>query len=96
MSLFDKAKNLYEMQKKAKDIKKKLANIHIEAEASGVVVTINGEQVVVKVEIKDESLLTDKEKLQAALTEAFNKAVKKSQEVAAENMKDIMGSLGLG
>lgn len=84
------------MQKQAKDIKKKLANIHIEAEVDGLVVTMNGEQVVINIEIKNDELLQDKDRLQKALIEATNKAIKKSQEVAAENMKDLMSSLGLG
>jgi len=95
MGVFDKAKDLYKMQKEARKIKKKLANIHIEAEADGVVITINGEQTVIKTEIKDKSLLSDQPKLETALTTAFNKAIKKSQEIAAEEMKDIMGNLGL-
>ncbi len=92
----DQAKKLYELQKQAKEIKKKLKNIHVEADFEGVKVTINGEQTIVSVEIVDESLLSDKKKLEKNLAEAFNKGVKKSQEVAAENMKDIMGNLGLG
>ncbi|MBP7819625.1 YbaB/EbfC family nucleoid-associated protein [Candidatus Gracilibacteria bacterium] len=96
MSFLDKAKQLYDMQKQAKAIKEKLAKTHIEAELNGIKITISGEQKVIKVEIMDESLLSDKAKLEKSLLEAFNKAVEKAQEVAAANMKDIMGSLGLG
>jgi len=96
MSFLDKAKQLYHMQKQAKAIKEKLAKTHIEAELNGIKITISGEQKVIKVEIIDESLLSDKAKLEKNLLEAFNKGVEKAQEVAAANMKDIMGSLGLG
>lgn len=96
MSFLDKAKQLYDMQKQAKAIKEKLAKTHIEAELNGIKITISGEQKVIKVEIIDESLLSDKAKLEKHLLEAFNKGVEKAQEVAAANMKDIMGSLGLG
>ena len=96
MSFLDKAKQLYDMQKQAKAIKEKLAKTHIEAELNGIKITISGEQKVIKVEIIDESLLSDKAKLEKHLLEAFNIGVKKAQEVAAANMKDIMGSLGLG
>lgn len=96
MSFLDKAKQLYEMKKRAAAIKEKLAKTHIEAEFSGIKITISGEQKVIKVEIIDESLLSDKAKLEKNLLEAFNKGVEKAQEVAAANMKDIMGSLGLG
>lgn len=94
MNMFDQAKNLYQLQKQAKEIKKELQNIHIEAEVEGVIVIINGEQEVVSVTISDEAQQTPA-KLQENLVKAFNKAIKKSQQIAAEKMKGIMGSMGL-
>lgn len=91
--MFDKAKNLYKLQKQAKEIKKQLKNIHIEAEVDGIVVIIDGEQEVQDVQIPE--TMTDKRELQKKLIEAFNKALKKSQQVAAEKMKSVMGGLGL-
>lgn len=90
--MFDKAKDIYKLQKQARKIKKDLKNTHIEAEHEGVVVTLNGEQEVVKVEITDEAL-ANKAKLQDSLEKAFNKAIKKSQQIAAELMKDVMGDM---
>lgn len=97
MGLFGQAKDLYKMQKQAKAIKAKLKNMHIEAEVNGVKVTINGEQEVVSTEILDAELLNgdNKAKLEEALKTAFNKAIKKSQEVAANEMRDLMGGLGM-
>jgi DNA-binding protein YbaB len=92
--MLDKAKDLYQLQKKAKDIKKQLKNTHIEAEQNGVTVVINGEQVVMSVEISDEAV-GDKKKLESSLEECFNKAVKKSQQIGAELMKDVMGDMNL-
>ena len=92
--MFDKAKDLYKLQKQAKEIKKKLKNTHIEAEQNGVVVIINGEQEVMKVTINDEAL-TDSKKLEKSLEECFNKAVKRSQQIGAEMMKDVMGDMGM-
>lgn len=100
--MFDKAKDMYKLQKEARKIKNELKNTHIEAETDGVTVTINGEQEVVKVSISDEALQKAAEKkrdLEEALEKAFNKAVKKSQQIGAEKMKDIMGDMnfpGLG
>lgn len=91
--MFDKAKNLYKLQKQAKEIKKQLKNIHIEAEVDGIVVIIDGEQEVQEVQIPE--TMTDKKELQKKLIEAFNKALKKSQQVAAEKMRGVMGGLGL-
>lgn len=95
--MFGQAKDLYKLQKQAKQIKKKLKNLQIEAEVSGIKITVSAEQEVLDVEISEEMMAPEKKAdLQKALKEAINKAVKKSQEVAAEHMKDMMGSLGLG
>lgn len=91
--MFDKVKNIYKLQKEAKKIKKELKNIHIEAESNGVIVIVDGEQKVIEVKLPED--VSNKEMLQKDIVEAFNKAVKKSQEVAAEKMRDIMGGLGL-
>ncbi|MFH1533815.1 MAG: YbaB/EbfC family nucleoid-associated protein [Nitrospirota bacterium] len=92
--MFEKAKDMYKLQKQARKIKKELKNTHIEAEHEGVTVTINGEQEVVKIEITDEAL-TDKKKLEDSLLKATNKAIKKSQQIGAEMMKEVMGDLNL-
>ena len=92
--MFDKAKDLYKLQKQARDIKKKLKKTHIEADMEGVTVTVNGEQEVIHVHISDEAM-TDKKKLQVNIEKAFNKAVKKSQQIGAEMMKDVMGDLNI-
>jgi DNA-binding protein YbaB len=92
--MFEKAKQLYQLQKKAKQIKKQLKNTHIEAEFEGIIVIINGEQEVVEVKFADEFDFTQKD-FSKNLVKAFNKAVKKSQEVAANMMKEVMGDLSL-
>jgi len=93
MGMFDQAKDLYKLQKEAKKIKKELSKMHIEAELDGVTVIINGEQEVISVTVSDEA--KNSGDMENKLKEAFNKALKKSQEVAAEKMKAIMGNLGL-
>ncbi len=88
--MFDKAKQLYQLQKKAREIKSQLKNTHIEAEDDGVTVVIDGEQNVVKVtlpELTNES----KEALEKKLEKCFNKAVKRSQQIGADLMKNVMG-----
>lgn len=92
--MFDKAKDLYKLQKQAREIKAKLKNTHIEAEHEGVTVTINGEQEVVKVVISDDAM-QNKKKLEENLEKCLNKAIKKSQQIGAEMMKDVMGGLNL-
>lgn len=91
--MFEKAKNLYKLQKQARDVKSQLKKTHIEAENEGVMVTITGEQEVVEVKISDEAM-QDKRKLEKNLEGCFNKAVKKSQQIGAVLMKDVMGESG--
>ena len=93
MGLFGQMGDMYKLQKEAKKIQKELANIHIFSESNGVKVTVNGKQEVISVEFEDESILKDPSKLNKALTEAFNKALTKSQQVAAEKMKSVMGGM---
>jgi len=92
--MFDKAKNLYKLQKQAREIKEKLKNTHIEAENEGVAVIINGEQEVIEVRIED-TAMQDKKKLSVNLVSCMNKAVKKSQQIGADLMKDIMGDMNM-
>lgn len=90
--MFGKVRDMYRMQKQAKSIKKELKNVHIEAEVDGVMVTIDGEQNVVSVNIPEGK---NGKPLEEALAKAFNKAIKKSQQIAADKMKPVMGQLGM-
>ena len=91
--MLEKAKQLYKLQKEANRIKKKLKKTHIESELDGVTVVITGEQEVIKVEVTEEAKAS--KKFEENLAKALNKALKKSQEVAAAMMKDVMGDLQL-
>ena len=74
MGLFGQAKDLYQLQKKAKLIKEKLKNLHIEAEVEGVKVVINAEQEVQEVIVSEELLKPEnKEKLDAKLAQEREK-----------------------
>lgn len=95
MGMFDQAKDLYKLQKQAKQIKDELQNIHIESTEGGVKVVINGEQTVISITITAEHYAGNNTQLEKDLVIAMNKAVKKSQEIAAEKMKGIMGGMGL-
>ena len=88
-------KKLMELRKEAKNIQAKLKKIHIEAsdDQNVVKITMDAEQKVLNVEVLQE---VAKDQLQTALVEAMNKAIKKSQEIAAENMKGILGDLSAG
>lgn len=92
--MFDKIKDIYKLQKQAKEIKKKLKNVHIEAESDGITVIINGEQEIMEVKISDEAA-QNKRELEKNLVKCLNKAMKKSQQIGAEMMKDVMGGLNI-
>ncbi len=93
MGFFDQAKDMYKLQKQAKQIKKELKKVHIEAETDGVVIVVDGEQNFIEARIP-EALSGDLDRISKAFVESANKAIKKSQTIAAEKMKDVMGGLG--
>jgi DNA-binding protein YbaB len=96
MGMFDQAKDLYKLQKQAKQIKDELANIHIESSEGGVKVVINGEQNVISTAIDQAHYGDNTAQMEKDLVIAMNKAIKKSQTIAADKMKDIMGGMGFG
>ncbi len=97
---FSKAGEMMKLQQEAMKIKKELENTIIEAEVGGLVISVNGEMKVEKVDFETSDLIPglsneQKAALQSAIAEAVNKWVKKSQEVAAEKMQWVMGSMGI-
>jgi len=80
------------MQREAKKVRKLLKKIHVEAEAEGVKVVVNGEQEVVSIEIAEE---VPRESIAPLLIDALNRALKKAQVVAAEQMQGVLGDMGL-
>jgi nucleoid-associated protein EbfC len=94
MGILDQAK----MLKEARRIQKELRNTKIEVEKCDgkIKVVLNGEQKVEDVMINPEILSPDNELLiKNSLQEAFSEAIKRSQQVAAEKMKNIAGGLNL-
>ncbi len=95
---FWKAWEMMKLQQEAMKIKKELENTFIEAEVNGLVITVNWEMKVEKVDFETTDLIpglsdSQKEALQTAIMEAVNKWVKKSQEVAAEKMQGVMAQM---
>ncbi len=92
-AMLQKVKDLYRLQREAKQAKKQLRAIHIEAESRGIKVTVDGEQTVLSIVISEEC---PREQIAEAVMDALNRALKKAQIIAAEKMKGVMGELGLG
>lgn len=96
--MFDKAKQLYSLQKKARAIQKELKETEIEAKAAEgqVTVVINGEMHIQQVEIAESILSPDKKNdLEKALQQAFSEAMSRAQAIASEKMKAIAGDLNI-
>lgn len=89
MGIFDNLKQLGDLKKmrdQAMELQKKLAQIKITVEHKGVTVVMTADQKVVSI---------SGEQNFEKITEAINEALKESQKVAAEEMKPMMGGMGL-
>ena len=91
--MFDKMKQLMNIQKKMQQVKAELENINFDMLSSdGLVnITMNGAQEVKEVSIKVELVAAEKLSLEKAIKDAYNRAIKRSHELAAEKMKSITG-----
>lgn len=89
MGIMDNLKQLGDLKKmrdQAMEVQKKLAQIKITVEHKGVTVVLTADQKVVSIEGEMEP---------QKVTEAVNEALKQSQKVAAEEMRSLMGGMGL-
>ena len=89
MGLMDNLKQLGDLKKmrdQAMEVQKKLAGIKITIEHRGVTVIMTADQKVQSISGQLES---------ENVTEAVNEALKQSQKVAADEMKGLMGGMGL-
>ena len=97
---FSKAWKMMKLQQEAMKVKKELENTIIEAEVDGLVISVNGETKIEKTEFETDALIpglssAQKEILENAISEAINKWIKKSQEVAASKMQGVMSNMGI-
>lgn len=92
MSMFSKLKQFQDLKNRAKELQAALSQESAEGTAGWgkVKVIINGNQEVQEVVIED-SLMTDKAKLQDLVKEAMNDGMKKIQAKMASKLKDIGG-----
>lgn len=89
MGFMDNLKQLGDLKKmrdQAMEVQKKLSGIKITVEHKGVTVVLTADQKVVSI---------DGDMEPQKVTEAVNEALKQSQKVAAEEMKSLMGGMGL-
>ncbi len=86
--MFNKLKQFKEMRSKAKNLQNLLADEKAEATAAWgkIKMTINGNQEVTAVSV-DKEMLADKEKLESAIKDVTNEAIKKTQRLMAEKLR---------
>ena len=91
--MLNQTKMVMKMRKLQKELSKQV--IEVDAGEGAVVVKINGEQKIKKIEIDPERVdLDDIEELEGWVESAIKEAIDKSQKIAAEKMKPMMGQLG--
>lgn len=89
MGMFDKVKQLGELKKmrdQAMAVQKKLASQSITVDEDNIKIVITGDQKIQELEINGAQ--------NALLVEKLNKALKKSQEMAAKQLQEMSGGLG--
>lgn len=96
MGIFDNLKQLGDLKKmrdQAMEVQKKLSGIKITVEHRGITVVMTADQKVVS--ISGDGAVSLSEVDYSKVAEAVNEALKESQKVAAEEMKGMMGGMGL-
>ncbi len=91
--MFDKMKQLIEMQKKMQEMKRQLDGTIFEITSyDGLVrVTMNGSQEIKEISIQGNLAEIEKTTLEKALKDAYSRAIQRSHDMAAQKMKDITG-----
>ena len=91
--MFDQMKQLMEMKRQAELLKKELEAARIEVkDVRGITLVVNGAQNVQSIALEETWIQSaQKGRLEADLLKAFNAAVKKSQDFAAQKMRSMPG-----
>ena len=98
MGTFDKAKQLYDLQKKAKAMQRDLKETEIEVKSNDSLVTIvfTGEQKLIELSIDESLLSSDKKKeLETKLMRTFTEGMQRAQAIAADKTKDMMKDMNI-
>lgn len=91
--MLDQAKLAMKMRKLQKELAREI--IEVSVGEGAVVIEINGEQKIKKVNLDPEKIdFDDISKLEKWIEEGIKEAINKSQQVAAEKMRPVMGQLG--
>ena len=88
-------KQAQQMQKQIESVQNELADLIIEAESGGgmVSVKVNGKQELLDISIDEEAIVEGKEMLEDLIISAVNKALSKSQTDSQEKMNTVTGGM---
>jgi DNA-binding YbaB/EbfC family protein len=91
--MFDKMKQVFEMQRSMQELKRKLEEANFDVLSSNGIVKINmnAAQKMNNVNINGNLAELDKSVLEKSICEAYDRALKHAQEIAASQLKDISG-----
>ena len=91
--MFDKMKQLFEMQKSMQELKRRLEEINFDVLSSDGVIKINmnAAQKINNLSINGNLADLDKAVLEKSICDAYDRALKHAQEIAASKLKDISG-----
>jgi len=91
--MFDKMKQLMDMQKKAQELKRQLDTTFFDVSSpDGMVkITMSGSQEVKEVILQDGFQSSEKSSLEKSIKEAYNRGIKRCHEIASQKMKEVTG-----
>ena len=91
--MLDKMRQLMEVKRQAEQLKRELDSSNIEVnDVQGIKIVINGSQNFLSLDIDDRLLsLENKNKIKNDLLNSLNTAIKKSQNLATQKMKEMTG-----
>ena len=91
--MFNKLKQVKDLRTQAKTMQSALSDETITIEKKGITLEMNGNMEIQKISINND---LSKEKMEGALKNLFNDAVKKTQRIMAKKMQEMGGFSGLG
>jgi len=93
MELFKAAKEAMSMRSKFSEMDKKLKAQILDIEYKGIKIKVNAKNEFLSLELPEDLLKEDKDKIEKQILKAFDEASQESQKVMAEEAKKITGDL---
>lgn len=95
---FGQMKDMYALQKKAKQLQKELKDMEIEARSNddSVIAVVSGEMKIISITIKEEALKPEnKRAIETALKDTIGQAMAKAQAESAAKMQPLLKGMNL-